>query len=252
MIKSDLVGVRFGRLVVTAEAGRDKHKNKIWECVCDCGSICKTNTGNLKTGAVKSCGCLRRQVSAEKARGNRREHTAVGKKLCGICQEEKVLTKFYKQEKTWDGLSTVCKACSLHRRDSWSERKLEDDPEYFNKKASEWRAKNPDKAKEHRRKSQLKYRYTQYGLTKESFEKLLAEQGGVCGLCCSVPDDGVWHIDHDSAFGKIDGRRGILCRACNTGIGMFKHDPERLELAIAYLDKWSEELFQTISPSSSL
>lgn len=61
--KLNLLGERFGRLTVIKEAGRDKHKNVRWECLCDCGgtSTCTTNT--LRRGHSKSCGCLQKEVA---------------------------------------------------------------------------------------------------------------------------------------------------------------------------------------------
>ena len=49
---SDLVGKRFGKLVVTEYLG-----NKMWRCVCDCGNITEESTKRLQKYAVPSCGC---------------------------------------------------------------------------------------------------------------------------------------------------------------------------------------------------
>lgn len=51
----DLVGSRFGRLVV-AEAVPAKPRRS-WRCHCDCGKEIVTDTGHLRSGNTKSCGC---------------------------------------------------------------------------------------------------------------------------------------------------------------------------------------------------
>lgn len=59
----DILYQRFGRLVVTKRA---KHPTKLssWECKCDCGNTCIVSSGELRKGQTKSCGCLRKEVSA--------------------------------------------------------------------------------------------------------------------------------------------------------------------------------------------
>jgi hypothetical protein len=58
----DLTGQRFGRLVVTAWAGR-RHEcgASMWICRCDCGK-CTTVLGrSLQNKRTQSCGCLRKE-----------------------------------------------------------------------------------------------------------------------------------------------------------------------------------------------
>ena len=57
-IKKDIVGYRFGRLVVINEVGR-KHGRVLWECVCDCGKHVNATSNILLTGNVESCGCTK-------------------------------------------------------------------------------------------------------------------------------------------------------------------------------------------------
>jgi hypothetical protein len=67
----DMVGQRFGRLVVTAYAGRDNHNgNALWECACDCGNTVVTDGYRLRHGSTSSCGCWRREVSVVNAHKN--------------------------------------------------------------------------------------------------------------------------------------------------------------------------------------
>jgi len=57
--KPDLVGQRFGRLLVLEEAPNLKKKISRWLCQCDCGNQTFVRTGTLRNGHTKSCGCLR-------------------------------------------------------------------------------------------------------------------------------------------------------------------------------------------------
>lgn len=50
-----------------------------------------------------------------------------------------------------------------------------------------------------------------------------------CDICGSA-DELNW--DHNHRTGSY---RGTLCRGCNTGIGLFAEDPERLIAAAHYL-----------------
>lgn len=58
----DLVGQRFGRLVVQEFVGRDSQKKLTWSCLCDCGTIKIVRGSSLKDGNTKSCGCLRKEL----------------------------------------------------------------------------------------------------------------------------------------------------------------------------------------------
>jgi hypothetical protein len=80
-----------------------------------------------------------------------------------------------------------------------------------------------------------------YGITVEQYRKLLEKQGGVCAICGTTEASGrSFHVDHDhsccpgrqSCGGCI---RGLLCSACNTGIGMLGEDAKRLWSAMMYL-----------------
>lgn len=61
----DLVGERYGRLVVTG-AGEPRPKKTAWACMCDCGSQLDVITDSLRSGTTKSCGCLNRELKAER------------------------------------------------------------------------------------------------------------------------------------------------------------------------------------------
>jgi hypothetical protein len=57
----DLVGQKFNRLTVLRMHSNRKHVI-YWETICDCGKYKFVSGLNLKSGAVKSCGCLRKEM----------------------------------------------------------------------------------------------------------------------------------------------------------------------------------------------
>lgn len=54
----NLVGNRYGKLVVTEEVkSKNRHGQRFWLCVCDCGSSKEILGYNLRHGHSNSCGC---------------------------------------------------------------------------------------------------------------------------------------------------------------------------------------------------
>src|SRR5688572_32979795 len=67
----DLTGNRYGRLLVIERAenrysGKDKIPTVYWICLCDCGTIADYNACSMRQGLVKSCGCLRKELSSKR------------------------------------------------------------------------------------------------------------------------------------------------------------------------------------------
>ena len=54
----DLVGQRFGMVVVEQQLESDANGHRRWLCRCDCGNDYISNTSNLKHRSVVNCGCL--------------------------------------------------------------------------------------------------------------------------------------------------------------------------------------------------
>jgi hypothetical protein len=72
----------------------------------------------------------------------------------------------------------------------------------------------------------------QYGV---DFEALFAKQEGRCAICGTKQEElrKRLAVDHSHETGKA---RGLLCADCNSGLGFFKDDRERMRRGIAYLD----------------
>lgn len=53
-----MVGKTFGRLTVLARSDRRYMKNRLYHCLCECGSEVYEIGHRLRKGLKKSCGCL--------------------------------------------------------------------------------------------------------------------------------------------------------------------------------------------------
>lgn len=61
MTTADLIGQRFGKYVVTANAP-NRGPAKYYLCTCDCGNTNEVRGSTLRQGVSKSCGCFRGEL----------------------------------------------------------------------------------------------------------------------------------------------------------------------------------------------
>lgn len=106
----------------------------------------------------------------------------------------------------------ACRPCSLKKAREWHEQK-----------------KSGPGSDEYQRNKTTQARLTRFGITQAEFDRLLTDQDHKCAIC-RAPDP--THIDHDHDTGHV---RGILCFNCNTGLGSFRDDPERLIRSAQYV-----------------
>lgn len=142
-------------------------------------------------------------------RERRRRAEAMLEKQCNDCAEILPIASFSQSVK---GLPmSVCRDCQATR-------------------VRVRRAANPEKADRISLRSCLRRKF---GMTLEHWDALMLEQGGRCAICRKPPREGKrLTVDHCHDTGAI---RGLLCGSCNTGLGMFGDDPDRLEMALGYL-----------------
>lgn len=57
----EFVGKRFGRLTVTAYAGKRSGMHR-WKCSCDCGGETTVGQTLLQSGKTRSCGCIQKDA----------------------------------------------------------------------------------------------------------------------------------------------------------------------------------------------
>ena len=68
----NLKGQRFGRLVAKRPLNtRSTTGAVIWWCRCDCGNSTLVSSASLRSKHVRSCGCLKRETSAQAINKNR-------------------------------------------------------------------------------------------------------------------------------------------------------------------------------------
>lgn len=81
----DATGQKFGRLT----ALDFKHENglRVWRFICDCGAEYRAHLGHVKSGKAQSCGCLRRETTAETRFVDRTGHRVGRLLVLGLAPE---------------------------------------------------------------------------------------------------------------------------------------------------------------------
>lgn len=129
---------------------------------------------------------------------------------------------------------------------------------YGREYSAAYRAKNPNYQKDYRHRTLERHRILEaarrkknadryldrhlrraYGITLDEYYRMLREQDGCCAICRAregrSKSGGVrLHVDHDHATGTV---RGLLCHACNCGIGYLADDPQRMHAAVRYIER---------------
>ncbi len=159
-------------------------------------------------------------------------------KLCPGCNEWKLHEEFYHHKADPKKPRGYCKKCNIEKSKAYTETS-----HYLASRGKAGRAMR-DKAK---RKTKARRRYKElnpdwlrweqiekaYGLTKLAWRTILEEQRGVCAICHKAFTGKEPHVDHNHATGMV---RGLICRACNTALGLLCEDREILIGMIDYLD----------------
>lgn len=153
-------------------------------------------------------------------------------RLCSKCGQEYPASSFY-------GRNHWCRECKRVYAAKWRAENRESQLA----RVKAWNKANRDRSNAARRSRRRRYPdrafaeriRDKYGITVSQYNEMLAVSGGVCFICEKQMEQPC--IDHDHSTGLV---RGLLCRACNNGLGNFVDDCNRLQRAIAYLQKHME------------
>lgn len=137
---------------------------------------------------------------------------------CRVCGRLKPLTDFHlvacrNRRRPWVGRLRKCKACTAEYEKS-------------RMTIADVRARKLKAVREHDLK-------TKYGLSLQDVDRMVTEQAGRCLICLGELGAGKTpHVDHCHVTQQV---RGVLCRNCNTAIGMLGDDVANVLRAADYL-----------------
>lgn len=183
-------------------------------------------------------------------------------KQCTKCRKDKPNTDFHRDNTKKSGLGPRCKLC---KNSASANRRLRNSKSPTSLVRSREQAERVQTNKTHKvctscgkikplkdyhkmqsgllgRKASCKIcvrhkaQQSRYGITEQQYNELLKSQNNSCALCSTQEPGGkgCFHIDHDHQTGEV---RGLLCHQCNTGLGLFKDNPDTLQKAIHYLNR---------------
>lgn len=138
---------------------------------------------------------------------------------CIKCKRPLPVSAFQRDKYKKYGIKHVCKECYNS---------------YQKPIGRNWRSKNRDKLREEYIWRDRKF---DFGITKEQYLQMLADQNGACAICKVKPAENAsrkMHVDHNHTTGEI---RGLLCRGCNHGLGHFGDSITIIKNAACYLEE---------------
>lgn len=179
-------------------------------------------------------------------------------KFCRGCNKEKAISEFTRDRWGKNGLKSRCRSCLTAQKREARHR----NPIPNRRACKRWAAKNPELVKAYG----LKYREAnrekvnacarrwrlnprnrnrckflgkkaclkKYGLTPEQYDERCLAQGNRCAVCKESDKGQRLSVDHCHRTGRV---RGLLCRSCNTALGLLKEKSSLFLKAVEYLKR---------------
>lgn len=145
-------------------------------------------------------------------------------KKCTNCRFDKPINDFYKKSSGRHGYMSYCKSCIDKKNLEYAKKH----PQQVKDTSARWRMNN-------REKDNLRRQLADFGLSKAEYEARLTKQQSLCAICSG--DMRPVCIDHCHSTGVV---RGLLCRACNTGLGHLRDSTQLLKKALKYLEPFPD------------
>lgn len=113
----------------------------------------------------------------------------------------------------------------------WKKRNREASNTVTRSRMRQRKEENPEKFRAERSRWELQHKY---GLTPELKEAWVQAQNGCCFICSQPIDSKTCATDHCHVKNYV---RGMLCKPCNSALGLFKDDPNIIRKAAEYLER---------------
>jgi hypothetical protein len=126
-------------------------------------------------------------------------------KTCFMCKVEKSISLFSVDNRSKTGYQTRCKECQAIVKKEMAR--------YYRGKHLEYK----------------------YGITHEQYEEMLEKQDHRCAICSieeKYAENSRLCVDHNHETNEL---RGLLCKKCNQGIGLFQDNADFCDSAGRYL-----------------
>lgn len=142
-------------------------------------------------------------------------------KICSKCRYEQPVAEFFKRATAKDNLRSHCRTCekaAQRKRIASGRMKIARDKWSHSEKG---RRSVQTYRHVHRRESREKSLRLKYGITIKQYDKILAAQNGVCGICGCSPENNKRRlsVDHNHKTKIV---RGLLCVQCNVLLGFLE------------------------------
>lgn len=153
-------------------------------------------------------------------------------KVCLLCNLEKPIHKFSRLSP--NGLrQSRCNPCrAIVNKQKLSELPPEERERRRIKNLERRKVYVSELSEAQKRKALLK---SKYGISLETFDTLLEQQGNKCALCSGSEPGGkhdIFHVDHCHSSGSV---RGLLCHKCNIALGFLGDCQTAIQKALDYV-----------------